>query len=119
MVSLEKKLEYLSPARRAEIERMAEKMIQEEAMGKQTPLPWEYGVRPDGSIWVSLGSPDLGTHYQFDWHASGYDARMAMGAPAMFDLLREVYSSYAATGSISKGTLGRIKLVVERLSGAV
>ena len=43
-----------------------------------TPEPWEFGVRRDGSMWLSLGNPKSGPHYQGDLVASETDAQLLM-----------------------------------------
>lgn len=56
-----------------------------------TEGPWEYGKRPDGSVWLSTGNPERGQHYQGDWE--GFDADAAFIAHARTDvpyLLAEV-----------------------------
>lgn len=57
-----------------------------------TPGPWTYGVRSDGSIWMSLGDPKVGAHHQFDWYGTEKDAQFVTAAPDLYaaldDLLR-------------------------------
>ena len=50
-------------------------------MSEHTPGPWKYGVRRDGSMWLSLGNPEKGPHYQGDLVASEADARLIAAAP--------------------------------------
>lgn len=52
-----------------------------------TPAPWKYGVRKDGSIWMSLGNPETGPHRQFDWHGTEKDAAFTVAAHAMYEAL--------------------------------
>ena len=70
-----------------------------------TPGPWTYGVRRDGSIWISLGNPETGPHRQFDFYSDEGDARLAMAAPEMYEALKnmltvckslDVYLKYGA-----------------------
>jgi hypothetical protein len=61
-----------------------------EAANLHTQGPWECGARKDGSIWISLGDPITGTHYQFDWYAPEHDARLAMAAPDMYETLTRI-----------------------------
>src|SRR5258708_39222937 len=50
-----------------------------------TPGPWTYGVRKDGSIWLSLGDPKVpGTeHHQGDLAGTEADARPIVTAPLL------------------------------------
>jgi len=50
---------------------------------KHTPGPWLYGVRPDGSIWLSLGDHKTGPHYQGDLVATPADARLIAATPEL------------------------------------
>lgn len=54
---------------------------------KHTPRPWNYGVRNDGSIWLSLGAPVDGPHYQGDLVATESDAKMIVAAPDLLESL--------------------------------
>lgn len=54
-----------------------------------TPGLWTYGVRSDGSIWLSIGDPKGAPHYQGDLIATEADARLIVAAPKMLDALRE------------------------------
>lgn len=54
-----------------------------------TPEPWEYGVRKDKSVWLSLGNPTTGPHFQGDLYASEADARLVCAAPLMLRALKE------------------------------
>ena len=56
---------------------------------KHTPGPWEYGVRRDKSIWLSIGDPAKGPHRQGDLHASEADAQLIAAAPDLLDAARE------------------------------
>ncbi len=56
---------------------------------KHTPKPWKYGVRKDGSIWLSLGNPELGAHYQGDLVATEADAKLIAAAPDLLADLQE------------------------------
>jgi hypothetical protein len=53
-----------------------------------TPRPWEYGIRRDKSIWLSLGDPKSGPHYQGDLVASEADARLIAAAPDLLEALK-------------------------------
>jgi hypothetical protein len=62
-----------------------------------TPGPWEYGVRKDGSIWLSLGDYKTGAHYQGDLVASPDDAKLIAAAPDLLEALREMVEDYKST----------------------
>ncbi len=57
---------------------------------KWTPGPWRFGVRRDDSMWLSLGDPKAGPHYQGDLVASPDDARLIVAAPDLLEALEEV-----------------------------
>lgn len=57
-----------------------------------TPGPWEYGVRGDGSIWLSIGDPIKGRHYQGDVNVYEADARLICAAPDLLAALKAVVS---------------------------
>lgn len=57
---------------------------------KWTPGPWEYGVRDDGSLWLSLGDPKTGTHFQADLCASKDDARLIVSARELYEALDDM-----------------------------
>lgn len=46
--------------------------------------PWIFGIRPDGSIWLSIGDRQRGPHYQADFAGTEHDARLTVAAPAMY-----------------------------------
>ncbi|QRY69145.1 hypothetical protein JVX98_13050 [Ensifer sp. PDNC004] len=50
---------------------------------KHTPGPWTFGVRRDKSMWLSIGDPAKGPHYQADLYASEDDARLIVAAPEL------------------------------------
>lgn len=52
-----------------------------------TPGEWKFGVRPDGSMWLSLGDPKKGPHYQGDLVASIDDARLIVNARELYEWL--------------------------------
>lgn len=54
-----------------------------------TKGPWRYGIRKDGSLWLSLGDPKVGRHFQGDLAASEADARLIAEAPAMYEALKD------------------------------
>lgn len=57
-----------------------------------TPRCWRYGVRPDGTMWLSLGDPVKGPHRQGDLHASEEDAQLIIAAPYLLEAAKEVYA---------------------------
>ena len=57
-------------------------------MSSFTPGPWAYGIRADGSIWLSLGNRTAGPHYQGDLCASPDDARLIAAAPDLLEAAR-------------------------------
>lgn len=59
---------------------------------KFTPGRWRFGVRPDGSMWLSLGDPVKGPHYQGDLVATVADANVIVAARELYAAL-EVVSS--------------------------
>jgi len=54
-----------------------------------TKGPWEFGVRADGSLWLSIGDPRTGRHYQADLHCSEADARLIVASPKIYEALQE------------------------------
>ena len=57
-------------------------------MNAHTPGSWTYGVRKDGSIWLSIGDYQTGTHYQGDVVCSEADARLIAAAPDLLEALQ-------------------------------
>lgn len=68
--------------------------------GGHTPGPWSYGVRKDGSIWLSLGDYKTGPHYQGDLVATPDDARLICAAP---DLLKACWAIVEYQRLIERG----------------
>lgn len=64
-----------------------------------TPGPWTYGVRRDGSIWISRGDPKRGPHYQADFCGTEADARLTCAAP----LLLQAAEAHAAWAYAEEG----------------
>jgi len=62
-------------------------------MSTHTSGPWEYGVRPDKTIWLSIGDPRDGAHYQGDLVASAADARLITAAPELYAALKALADS--------------------------
>jgi hypothetical protein len=58
---------------------MSEKVIPKR---EPTPGPWKYGVREDGSMWISIGDP-MRKHSQFDWYGFEEDLELACRAPEL------------------------------------
>lgn len=61
-----------------------------------TPGKWEYGIRADGSIWISIGDPATGPHYQFDLFCTPADARLMAAAPDLYRALMDVLDKMGA-----------------------
>jgi hypothetical protein len=61
------------------------------------PLPANFGVRADGTTWISLGDPAKPLHIQFDGPPCGKAAaeivRTINAAPAAVDALKDVLAS--------------------------
>jgi hypothetical protein len=57
-------------------------------MSRYTKGPWIYGVRHDGSKWLSIGDYKTGPHYQGDLYASESDAKLICSAPDLLDALQ-------------------------------
>ena len=58
-------------------------------MSAHTSGAWLYGVRTDGSIWLSIGDcGGTGAHFQGDLVASEPDARLIVSAPALLANLK-------------------------------
>lgn len=64
-----------------------------------TPGPWTYGVRRDGSIWLSRGDPKTGPHYQSDFYGTEADVRLICAAP----LLLQAAEAHAAWAYAEEG----------------
>jgi hypothetical protein len=62
---------------------------------QHTPGPWTYGVRKDGSMWLSIGDHRTGPHFQADLCASEADAKLIVAAPEMLDALRRAVLALA------------------------
>jgi hypothetical protein len=75
--------------------------------GQHTPGPWVYGVRDDGSIWLSLGDFRTGPHFQGDLVASEDDARLICAAPDLLALARRYASECAECGGRGEFTAHR------------
>lgn len=63
---------------------------------KLTAGPWRYGVRPDGSMWLSLGNPSKGPHYQGDLVASVADANAIIATRELYVALEDLIDLAAA-----------------------
>lgn len=63
---------------------------------KFTPGEWKFGVRPDGSMWLSLGDPAKGPHYQGDLVASIDDARLIVNARELYEALVAMTVTFAS-----------------------
>ena len=56
--------------------------------GEATKGPWRYGIRHDGTMWMSMGDPAKGAHVQADWEFDLHNADFC--AQARTDLPRLV-----------------------------
>jgi hypothetical protein len=63
-------------------------------MSEHTPGPWDYGIRKDGTIWLTIGDPDKGPHYQGDFPGTEADARLVIAAPDLLEALRKFLEPY-------------------------
>jgi hypothetical protein len=54
---------------------------------KWTKGKWEAGERRDGSIWLSIGDPKTGPHFQGDIVCTPWDARLIITAPELYEVL--------------------------------
>ena len=72
-------------------------------MSSFTPGPWAYGIRADGSIWLSLGNRTAGPHYQGDLCASPDDARLIAASPTLLEALEECRECLLALTHICGG----------------
>ncbi len=72
--------------------------------GAHTPGPWKFGLRRDGSIWLSLGDYKIGPHYQADLCATVADAKLICAAPELLAALRgaKIVLEIAAAGKGGK-----------------
>lgn len=61
-----------------------------------TPGEWNYGVRADGSLWLSLGNPRTGQHYQGDLVATEADAALIIGAPKLLNAAKNLRAAQQA-----------------------
>ena len=67
-------------------------------MSGHTPGDWIYGVRRDGSMWLSIGDRRHGPHYQGDLVATEEDARLICAAPKLLDFAK-AYVKWVEIGS--------------------
>lgn len=67
-------------------------------MSQHTKLPWQYGIRADGSIWFAAGDarPGGGAHWQGDFPGTEADAKLFAAAPEMLEALKTVADSLQA-----------------------
>lgn len=80
-----------------------------------TDGPWAYGVRPDGTIWLSIGDRITGPHYQGEFVGSEADARLTVAGPAMFAALQKMLDRLGNR----KGLLFSQRLAVEEAKAAI
>ena len=57
---------------------------------KHTPGEWSYGVRRDGTIWLSIGDPKQpgAAHHQGEFCGTEADARLTVSAPKLLEALK-------------------------------
>lgn len=88
-------------------------------------LPREYGVRNDGTIWLSIGTPEDGPHYQFDFPAPEREAKLTAAAPAMLEALENLENddgsipahAWKIVQDAIKLAGGRVKVIVPAPTG--
>ena len=54
---------------------------------KFTPGPWASGIRPDGTMWLSLGDPRKGPHFQGDISCGKNDLPLITASPDLYEAL--------------------------------
>lgn len=81
-------------------------------MSEYTKGPWIYGVRHDGSKWLSIGDYKTGPHYQGDLYASESDAKLICSAPDLLEALQGMMQVY---GGIKWDT-GAVEIELQELA---
>lgn len=72
-----------------------------------TPGTWKFGMRPDTSMWMSLGDPKKGPHYQGDFVGTVADARLMTNARELYEALEALWRDNqipAADGHYERAT---------------
>jgi hypothetical protein len=82
-----------------------------------TPGPWRYGVRFDGSIWLSLGDHKTGPHFQADLCASEADARLIAAAPDLLEALDALARMCVGTTVEEDNEYARALAIIRRARG--
>lgn len=80
-----------------------------------TPGPWIFGKRSDGSLWLSLGDPKTGPHYQGDLVASVDDARAIVATRDLYEALDETVGAITA---VMRALAEEDEAVVNRVTSA-
>ena len=81
---------------------------------KHTPGPWRIGLRRDKSIWLSIGDPKTGPHFQGDLVASIADARLIASAPDLLEACQEFVRKCECGEAKSKRSYAQMKAVIAR-----
>lgn len=73
-----------------------------------------YGVREDGSVWISLGNPKTGPHCQFDLMGE-FEAKLICNAFARVKTLEDALEFYADPKTNCPGAIARKVLAAKEL----
>jgi hypothetical protein len=84
---------------------------------EHTPGPWKFGIRRDGSMWLSLGDPIKGPHYQGDLVASPADARLIAESPAMYGAIKDFMRTCELLKLTEGLTYVQMKTIINRIEG--
>jgi len=79
-----------------------------------TPAPWTYGVRTDGSIWLSIGDHKTGPHHQGDIVATPADARLICAATNLLAVAQKI----KAHGTISSTWYDELEAAIIKATGS-
>ena len=63
---------------------------------KFTPGPWASGIRPDGTMWLSLGDPRKGPHFQGDISCGKNDLPLITASPDLYEALVAMTVNFAS-----------------------
>ena len=84
-----------------------------------TPAPWTYGVRPDGTIWLSLGDPRRpgAEHHQGDFFGTEADARLIAAAPELLHACEQAVVWLEGWAS-AEPYIGILRAAIARATGS-